>query len=185
MVSRPGLLKWTDGADVGQHVDRVLRRRVHLFRVRTFELDLVEALRVDGEVAGERAVGFLRQRRRLVLVQQHPAARRRHRRRDLQAHLRALDRGDVAARIDGARLQAGVGGEVVLEHELVDGRQVEHVHLEARRLDAVRHDVVLGRLLDVEQHALERRRVRRRHERHALELTGRIQCAPSASPPAR
>ena len=31
-------------------------------RVRTFELDLVEALRVHREVAGERAVGFLRER---------------------------------------------------------------------------------------------------------------------------
>ena len=145
--------------DVGQHVDRVLRRRVDLFRVRTLELNLVEALRVHGEVAGQRAVGFLRERRRLVFVQQHPAARRRHRRRDLEVHLGAFDRGDVAARINGARLQPGVRGEVIFEHQLVDGRQVEHVHLEARRFDAIRHDVVLGRLFDVEQHALERGRV--------------------------
>ena len=167
-----GLVEVHGGRDVRQHVDRVLRRRVHLLGVRPLELDLVEALRADGEVAGERAVRLLRERHRVVLVQQHPAAGRRHRRRDLQADFGALDRGDVAARIDRARLQSGVGGEAVLEHELVHGRQVEDVHREARRFDAVRHDEVLRRLLDVEQHPLERRRIGGRHERHALELAG-------------
>ena len=45
---------------IGQHVDRVLRRRVHLLALRAIELDPVEALLVDLEVAGERAVGLHR-----------------------------------------------------------------------------------------------------------------------------
>ena len=65
-------------------VDRVLRRRLHFLAVRPGQLDPVEALTVDGEVAGERAVRLRRERPVAPVAQQNPSRRRGHRRHHLQ-----------------------------------------------------------------------------------------------------
>ena len=72
-----------------EDVDRVLRRGVHLFAVRTGELDLVEALTLDLEAARQRPVRLRRQHRGSRVVQQNAAAGRGHRRHDAQEHFRA------------------------------------------------------------------------------------------------
>ena len=151
-------------------VDRVLRRRVDLFGVRTGQLDVVEALLLDRESAGQRAVGLRRQRQRAAVLQQNPSAGRLHRRRDVHEHVGAADRRDVAAAFDRARLQARVRREVVFEIELLDCRQVDDLERELRRQDAVRLDVVLRRFLEVEQHPLERSALGTGDERDALVL---------------
>ena len=97
----------------------VLRRRVDLLAVRSGQLDLVEALTLDPEAAGQRSVALRRQRRRCAVVQQNPSARRRHRRRDAQRELRCPRmRGDIAAVIDLTRRRDPCRREAILEIEL-------------------------------------------------------------------
>jgi len=153
-----------------QDVDRVLRRRVHLLAVRSCELDFVEALVFDDELARERPIGLRRQPVVARFVHHDLPARRRHRRRDAHPHFGAAQRGDVAADVDFLYGQTRVGGEVILQFQLADGRQVEDRNGVGRRGDAVRLDVVRGALVEVEQYALESPRFGTRDERNALVL---------------
>ena len=103
-------------------VDRVLRGRIDFFAVRPGELDLVEALRLDREVSGQRSVRLRGERGRGPIVQHDASAGRLHRRRDAKEHVGAADRGNVACVLDLARRQPRIRGEAVLEIELRHGR---------------------------------------------------------------
>ena len=157
-----------------EHVDRVLRRRVDLFTRRSDQLDLVEAFVLHGEVGGEGAVGLFRERERFVLVEDHAATGRRHSRRDLQADIGTLDGRNVAAWFDRSWLQPCIGREAVLHCQLVDRRQIDNVHLEGGRANAVRLDVVVGGLLDVEKHTFKMSGFSRGHQRDALEASSGV-----------
>ena len=159
---------------VGQDVDGVLRRGVHLLTGRPLELDLVEALRLHREVRGEGAVGLLRQWQRVVLVQDYAAARRGHGRRDREANVGALDGRHVAARFNRPRFEAGVAGEGVEHRQLVDRWQFDDIQREDGGAHAVRLDVVVGGLLEMEEHPLERSGLVGRDERHLFEGTLRV-----------
>ena len=153
-------------------VDRVLRGRLDLLAVRSGELDAIEALMIDLEAARQRSVRLPHERTRAAVAQQDAAVGRGHGRHDVQDDFGAADRGHVAA-LGLARGKAGVGGVAVLEIELRDGRQIDDRQGEGPRADAVGLDKILGRLLEVEQHAFERARLRARDERHAVERRAR------------
>ena len=162
---------------VGQHIDGVPWRRVHQLATRAFQLDLVEPVLLDREAGRERAVVTTDQIGRGRLVEHQPAGRRAHRREHAQPHLGAAQDRDVAAVLNQAWLETGVGGEVILELEVVDIRQVDDVESERLRLDADRLDEV-GRLFThVEEKRLERAGGRRRpflgNHRHPLERRAR------------
>ena len=104
-----GLRQLHGRRQIRQQIDRVLRRRGQPLAVRRVELDAIEAVVRRGEVGRERAVGVRRQRHAFLLAEHHLPALRRHRRRDGQLDVGALEHGDVAAVFDLARLEAGVG----------------------------------------------------------------------------
>ena len=98
----------------------------------------------------------------LAVVQQNRAARRRHRRRDRAARprCRVIAATSPPGRPCAARGRCRRGSGTRAPSLSTVGRSTT-VSVKRRRLDAVRLDVVLGRLLEVEQHALERCRARR------------------------
>ena len=99
---------------------------------RRFHLDPVEAVVVGDERRLQRAVGLHRHRHLRLVVDDDRAAGGGHRRHGAHPDLGAAQDGDVAAVFDLARLQAGVGREVVLQLELLD---VGHVG-DLERVDA-------------------------------------------------
>ena len=154
---------------VVEHVDRELRRGADPFAVRAVELDAIEALTCDREAARQRSVRLQRERGRSVVVHHDPSTRRRHRRQNADAHFSAAQRRDVAAALDLLRRKAGVGRVVVFELELPHRGQIDERHREHRRADAGGLDVVVDRLVQMEQHAFEGGRVRGRSQRDAFE----------------
>ena len=157
-----------------QDIDRVLRRRGDVLALRAVQLDPVEALLGHREVAGERPIRRDGERRGLRFVESDPAARRFHGGRHLEADVRAVNGRDIAAWVHGARLQARVGREVVLEDEVLDRREIQHRHGEHRRAHAVGLHEVLGLLVHVEEEAFEAGAFLARDERHALERRARV-----------
>ena len=140
---------------VGQHVDRVLGRRAHQLAARPLHLDLIEAILLNREAGCQDPVLAAGHRRRVRLVEHQPAGRRIHRRERAQPHLGATQHGDVAAVLNQPRLEPRIGGEVILELEVLDIGQVDDVEGERLRIDAVGLDKVAGLVTDIEQHRLE------------------------------
>ena len=174
----PGLGEANRRRLIVNDVDRVLRRCLNLLAVRPGQLDPVQALALDLEHAGQGAVALHGQRRSRAVVQQNPASRRRHRRRDAELHVGAADGGDIAAAFHLARREPGVRRKVVFEIQLRHGGQIDNRQREHRRAHAVRLDVVVDRLLEVKQHAFKRAVRRgvcagRRDERHPFERRAR------------
>ena len=155
---------------VGQHVDGVLRRRGHELAVGRLQLDAVEALLLDHEARRQAAVGLHGQRTAVVLVQHQLARLGGQRGERPQAHLRALQHGDVAAALHELRIEPRVLGKDVLQLQPVDVRQVDDVERVARRLHPGRLDEVVRAGLQVEQQHLEVFGLVHRHEREPLEL---------------
>ena len=147
---------------VGEHVDGVARRRLDELAARPLELDLVEAVLLDQEGGGHDPVLAAGQLRVRGLVEDEPAGRGAHGREHGHAHLGPPQNRDVAAVLDQPRLEAGVGGEVVLQLEVVDVRQVDDVHRERLRAHPGGVDVVVGLFPDVEEDRLEGPEGRRR-----------------------
>ena len=157
-----------------EHVNRVLRRGIHLLALGADELDAVEAGLRQFEVARERAVRLDRQRRRAAFLEQNLSAGRLHRRHDVEQHVGAAQRHHITAVLLFAWRQVRVGGEAVLDVELPDGGQIDDLQREMLRLDAIRIDVIDGVPVEAEHHPFEGVRVRRRDERQALELSARV-----------
>ena len=96
------------------------------------ELDPVEAVGLGRERGRQRAVARPRQRDAVLVADHDPSARRGHRRRDGERDVGAGEHRDVAAVLDLARLEAGVGREAVLQIELLHVRELDHLQREHR-----------------------------------------------------
>ncbi len=164
----PGLRQRHGRRMIGQQVDGVLRRRGDVLAGRTVELDAIEAVLLRRELRRQRAVGVGGERHALVLAHHQASTLRRHGRRDRHLHLGASQHGDVAAVFNRSRLQLRVRREAILEVELLDVRQLDHLQREHRRANARRLDDVVHRLGQVEEHAFVAAALGL-HHRHALE----------------
>ena len=140
---------------VGEHVDGVARRRLHELAARPLQLDLVEAVLLDHERGGQHPVLAEGQVGIRGLVEHEPAGRRPHGREHGHADLGPLQDRDVPAVLNQPRLETRVLGEVVLELEVVDVRQVDDVDRERLRAHPGRVDVVFGFFADVEEDRVE------------------------------
>ena len=166
--------------EVCEQVHGVLRRCRQAVAASGVELDVIEAVVLRLELRGQRAIGVHRERHALAVVrlrgrrplrrdlagarrrrrgerrraQHHATTLRRHGRRDGDAHIGALQHGDVAAVLDLARLEARVRRIGKFEIELLHVRQLDHVQVEHGRAHARGFDHVLEGLGQVEQHAL-------------------------------
>ena len=129
-----GLRKRDDGRLIVEYVDGVLGGRAHQVSGRACEIDPVGAVVAHLEAAAERAVGVHRERRFVTLAADHPAALRGERGVHAEADRGAAEHGDVAAVFDLPRLEAGVGGEHVLEFQPIDERQFGRLNPEHRTI---------------------------------------------------
>ena len=151
----PGLDEHDRRRLVGEHVDGVARRRLHELAARPFQLDLVEAVLLDHERGGQDPVLAEGEVGVGGLVEHEPAGRGPHGREHGHADLGPLQDRDVPAVLYQPRLETRVLGEVVLELEVVDVRQVDDVDRERLRAHPGRVDVVVGLLADVEEDRVE------------------------------
>ena len=171
---------------IGQHVDRVLRRRRHALARRRVELDAVEAVLLGLERRRQRAVGRHRQAA--------PSACRRTRicppravivGMTLDPHFGALEHGDVAAVLDLARREPGVGREVDTRARAA-GRTAGRRPSACRSPSARRRPRRSTRSARPGRTACLRtcwpRWVLAADQRHALERRPRASCGSSATP---
>ena len=168
---------------IGEHVDGVPRGRLHPLAARTFELDLVEAVLLDREGGRQDPIVATAQGGVGGLVEHQPAGRGAHGRKHPHAHLGSPQDGDVPAVLNQTRLKPGIGGEVELELQVIDVRQVDDVDGERLRTHAGGIDVIVRFLPDVEEDRLERAELRRFSVEGALRnhrdgLPGRVGAAP-------
>jgi hypothetical protein len=157
---------------IGEHVDRILRRRGIAWTVRSVELDPVEAVVIGGEVRGQRAIRLDGQRHLRFVVDENLPAVRGHRRHRPQVNLRAAQDRDVAAVLDLARLESRVGREVVLQLQPLHVRHVGDLERIHRRSHADGLDEVVDRRGQVEERAVVAV-VGAADQRQALECRGR------------
>ena len=151
----PRLHKHDGGRLVGQHVDGVAWRGIHRFSTGSFQLDLVETIFIDDKTGREHPISARGQRGRVGLVEHQPAGRCAHGRKHRHAHFSTLQHRNVAAVLDETRLETGVGGEVILQFEVLGIRQVDDLERKVPGLHAVRFDEIVGLVSHIEQERLE------------------------------
>ena len=138
-----------------QHVDGVLGRGGHQPGARALHLEVIEAVLLHHEGSGEGAVVGGRQFARQRVVAPQVGARGGNRGEDTQVDAGSAQHRDVAAVVDGAVRQPGVGREIVHQLEPVHVGQDLHVDAVEVRLHAGGAHEVLGDLFHAEEHDLE------------------------------
>ena len=135
------------GRAVGEHVDRVIRRRHRQGAVWPLELDLVEPRPVHRERGAQMAVGSHGERDRGFALDPNLSRGRLERGRRPDLHLCTGEGGDIAAVFDLLHREPAVRRIVILQVHLLHVGDVGDLDAIERRPHAARfHEVVGGRV---------------------------------------
>ena len=120
-----------------------------------FQFDLIKTIFFDNKTRRQHTVLTASQVGRCGFIEHKPASGCAHRGKHAQAHLSPTQDHNIPAILNQSRFQAGVRRKVILELNMLDIRQVNHIDSEGIRPHTSRLDVIVGLSPHIEQNGLK------------------------------